>query len=165
MSDKQDKQPSDADAELQREIRAGRKFTLSEAIGRMAGPGAMKGVSPISRKKQVVAEIEEFLRSHLSDTSGALRVVLLRRINATEALLSNYDHPLQFLAECVRRVLGSEYLLTDIVREADIEWGQTFGERPFFEREGCAPHPDDPYTLDSVRHNLAELLKTIDPVQ
>lgn len=51
MSDQKNNNSSPTDAELQREIRAGRKFTLSEAIGRMAGPGAMKGVSPISRKK------------------------------------------------------------------------------------------------------------------
>ncbi len=35
-------EPTDADAELEREIRNARKFTLAEAIGRMAGPGAMK---------------------------------------------------------------------------------------------------------------------------
>ena len=35
-----DKQRSKADAELEREIREGRKFTLAEAIGRLAGPGA-----------------------------------------------------------------------------------------------------------------------------
>ena len=36
--DKQPKQRSKADAELEREIREGRKFTLEEAIARMAGP-------------------------------------------------------------------------------------------------------------------------------
>jgi len=35
--------------ELEREIRQGRKFSLEEAIGRLAGPGAMKGESPIAR--------------------------------------------------------------------------------------------------------------------
>ena len=47
MSDNQDTQRSEADAELEREIRKGRKFTLAEAIGRLAGPGAMKGESPV----------------------------------------------------------------------------------------------------------------------
>jgi hypothetical protein len=37
MSDNSDRQRSDADAELEREIRKGRKFTLAEAIGRLAG--------------------------------------------------------------------------------------------------------------------------------
>jgi hypothetical protein len=40
-----DKRRSAADAELEREIRQGRKFTAREAMGRMLGPGAMKGVS------------------------------------------------------------------------------------------------------------------------
>ena len=52
MSDHPDKQRSEADAELEREIRKGRKFTLAEAIGRLAGPGAMKGESPIARMQQ-----------------------------------------------------------------------------------------------------------------
>ena len=41
MSNNQDTQRSEADAELEREILKGRKFTLAEAIGRLAGPGAM----------------------------------------------------------------------------------------------------------------------------
>jgi hypothetical protein len=43
MREKQPDRSTEADANLQREIRAGRKFTLSEAIGRSAGPGMMKG--------------------------------------------------------------------------------------------------------------------------
>jgi hypothetical protein len=49
MGDKDDKPCSEADAELEREIRKDRKFTLAEAIGRLAGPGAMKGESPVAR--------------------------------------------------------------------------------------------------------------------
>ena len=49
MSNNQDTQRSEADAELEREILKERKFTLAEAIGRLAGPGAMKGESPVAR--------------------------------------------------------------------------------------------------------------------
>jgi hypothetical protein len=59
MSDNQNKQRSRSDAELEREIRQERKFTIAEAIGRMAGPGAMKGESPVTRLLQAVAEIQE----------------------------------------------------------------------------------------------------------
>ncbi|HQR07158.1 MAG TPA: hypothetical protein PLN21_10070 [Gemmatales bacterium] len=163
MSDSQKKASSKEDADLQREIRAGRKFSLSEAIGRMAGPGAMKGISPISRKKQAENEIEAFLKLHLSDTSGALRIVLLRRLASSEHLDSRYDHPLQFLADGLRHVLASELRLHDVVTDADIEWGRITGERPFFEREGSPPHPDDPYTLQSVRAILSELLAGLEP--
>ena len=39
MSDTQPKQRSEADAELEREIREGRKFTLEEAVGADGWPG------------------------------------------------------------------------------------------------------------------------------
>ena len=55
MSDEQPGQKSEADAELEREIRAGRKFSVAEAIGRLAGPGMMKGVSPIAPQQQGAA--------------------------------------------------------------------------------------------------------------
>jgi hypothetical protein len=84
MSDNQDRPRSETDAELEREIRKGRKFTLEEAIGRMAGPGAMK----------------------------------------------------------------------ELVRNADVEWGRVFGERPHFDKEGSLCHPNDPYTVESVRNAL-----------
>ena len=58
-----------------RQIRADRKFTLEEAIGRLAGPGAMKGASPISRMQQAEAEIGEYLNGHLVDCAGALSTV------------------------------------------------------------------------------------------
>jgi hypothetical protein len=52
MSDEQPKASSDADKELEREVRAGRKVSVPEAIGRLAGPGMMKGVSPVPPKQQ-----------------------------------------------------------------------------------------------------------------
>jgi hypothetical protein len=76
MSDEQPKRPSEADADLEREIRKDRKFSLAEAIGRLAGPGMMKGVSPITRKQQSEAEIEEYLNRHLTDASGILPLIL-----------------------------------------------------------------------------------------
>src|SRR5438477_5774934 len=98
MSDNQGTQVSESDAELEREIRKERKFTLAEAIGRLAGPGAMKGESPISRLQQAEVEIEFWLRSHLADTGGALQAVLLRHVKGSELLLDNVDQPLAVLA-------------------------------------------------------------------
>src|SRR6478672_11938072 len=66
-NDEQSKHRSEADADLEREIREGRKFTLEEAIARMVGPGAMKGESPVTRKEQAEAEIDNFLRRYLTD--------------------------------------------------------------------------------------------------
>jgi hypothetical protein len=158
MSDDHPKPTTDADAELEREIRAERKFTLSEAIGRMAGPGMMKGVSPVDRKRQAVAEIQEYLSQHLADAAGALSTVLLRQVTESALLLNGLDQPLVALAGCVRKILDSEYGLKELVRQADVEWGRVFGERPRFEQDGCPPAPDDPYTLESVRMTLTQLV-------
>jgi hypothetical protein len=161
MSDDNDKRRSEADAELEREIRKGRKFTVAEAIGRMAGPGAMKGVSPVPREQQVVVEIENWLGQHLPACNGELQVVLLRNIRASELLLNNYDHPLAVLAGYCRQVIDSDCRLKELVREADAEWGRVFGERPYFDKEGSPPDPGDPYTFESVRNTLSALVERL----
>src|SRR5262245_39801055 len=102
MSDEGPKRSSEADAELEREIRAGREFSLSEAIGRMAGPGMMQGVSPVTRQQQAVAEIQEYLSRHLADAAGVLSGVLLRQVQESELLLKAFDQPLVVLAGHVR---------------------------------------------------------------
>ena len=161
MSDNPKPPPSDEDAALEREIRSERKFNAIEALGRLAGPGMMKGVSPVTPKRQAEAAIESYLSGHLPDTGGVLRGLLLRCVSESEHLLGNYDRPLAALASYVSGVLGSEYLLKELVREADTEWGRVMGERPHFQREGCAPDPDDPYTTDSVRAALSRLLEQL----
>jgi hypothetical protein len=161
MSDDSDSKRSEADAELEREIRKERKFTLEEAIGRMIGPGGMKGVSPITRLQQAEIEIGDWLRFHLTDAGGALQIVLHRHIRESKLLLDDLGQPLVVLAGFCRRVLDSEFLLKELVREADVEWGRAMGERPIFEKEGSPPDPDDPYTLESVRHALEEVLRQL----
>jgi len=163
-NDEQSKHRSEADADLEREIREGRKFTLEEAIARMVGPGAMKGESPVTRKEQAEAEIDNFLRRYLTDASGTLPLVLFRRVKNSEILLENFDQPLVVLARYTQQVLDSEYLLSELVREADAQWGRVLGERPYVEKEGSPPHPDDPYTIESVRITLSELMDTIKKV-
>jgi len=70
-----DKQRSAAEAELERKIRQGRKFTAREAMGRMLGPGAMKGGSAVSRVQQAETEIGTWLGSNLTDSTGALQAL------------------------------------------------------------------------------------------
>src|SRR5262245_53194886 len=161
MSDEQRKRRSEADAALEREIRDGRKFTLAEASGRLAGPGMRKGVSPATPKQQAEAESECFRDRNLNSPAGALSVVLLRQIKQSELLLSNLDQPLVVLASHIQRALDSEYLLQELVREADVEWGRAYGERPHFQREGCPPDQEDPYTVESVRLTLTQLIEKL----
>jgi hypothetical protein len=161
MSDDKNKQRSEADAQLERDIRQGRKFTAKEAMARMLGPGAMKGGSPISKVQEAETEIEMWLRSNLSDPAGALQALLNRQLKGSMLLLNNLDRPLLALADYCRKVLASDHRLEELVREADVEWGRRMEERPHFNKEGSPPHPNDPYTNDSVRTALDKVLAQI----
>jgi len=94
MSEDHPERLTEADAELQREIRAERPFTLAEAIGRMAGPGSMKGASPVAGMQQAAAEIQEYLDCNFGSTSSPLAGVLFRWVKESELLLHGFDKPL-----------------------------------------------------------------------
>ena len=161
MSDERDRRKDPDDAELEREVRAQRKFSLSEAIGRAAGD-LMKGTSPVTRERQAELEIELYLEDRLADAAGALAAVLGRRVLASEALLeAGFERPLEALAEETRRLLESEARLRRLVTQVDAEWGKMYSERPYFEAPGAAPRPGDPYTVASVRAALTRLLEDL----
>src|SRR5690349_10519372 len=109
MSDKE------SDAELEREIRQGRMFDPREAIARMAGPGAMKGASPVSPVQQAETAIGSWLGSNMQDGGGALRVVLHRHLKGSRLLLDNLEQPLVAVAGLCRRILASDHLLEELV--------------------------------------------------
>ena len=162
MSDQEKKAADQAASRIQREIREGRKFSLAEAVGRMGGSDLLKGASPVTRKRQASALIEQYLERHLIDSEGALLAVLLRRVKESETLLKRgYDQPLNTLADICERMLGSEPLLQAFVNEVDAEWGRMYREPPHFQRDGQAPDPQDPYTFSSVRVRLAQLVEKI----
>jgi hypothetical protein len=132
MSEKPDTNAADENEEIEREIRMNRKFSLDEAIGRLAGGDFMKGGTPVTRRRQAELEIEEYLRRYLVDSGGVLRIVLLRGLG--ESLLhGDYDQPLAALAEYIPKLLASQDLLAEVVREADAEWGRGQSERPYFD--------------------------------
>jgi hypothetical protein len=159
MSETKQPPASDDAAAIEREVRRGRTFSLSDAIGRMGGEGMLKGASPVPPIEQTEAAIAAYLRAHLDDAGGVLAQVVCRQLKSSEILLEHFDQPAVVLAGYVNQVLTSDTLLKDLVREADSEWGRTLGERPHFEREGRPPDPDDPYTLASVRHALTRLVQ------
>jgi hypothetical protein len=121
----------------------------------------MKGVSPVARKEQAAAQIEACLDRQLADAAGGMRAVLVRDVGESELLDDHLDQPLAALRIYVQRVLDSDYLLQELVRRADVEWGQVFGERPYFQKEGCPPHQDDPYTIDQARSALSQLIEKL----
>ena len=128
----------------------------------MAGPGAMKGASPVSRSQQAENEVGTWLRGNLADPGGALQAVLHRQLKGSRLLLDNVDQPLTAVADCCRRILASGERIEALVQEADVEWGRAMDERPYFQRDGAEPHPDDPYTAESVRAALSEILARLD---
>ena len=92
--------------------------------------------------------------------------MLHRHVKGSELLLNDFDRPLVVLASyCRRRSSSSDYLLEELVRDADVEWGRVMGERPYFEKEGSPRHPDDPYTVESVRNALSGLLEQLVEVE
>ena len=161
MPSKQPREPQDPteeSRELEREVRSGRKFSLAEAVSRQ-NADLLKGTSPITRKRQAEAELEELLERRLEDPEGALRRVLLRWVTESEALLeSGYEEVEPALVRSLERILASDSLLRRLVRAADSEWGRIYLERPRFDRPGRESDPDDPYTEESVRRALLQLL-------
>jgi hypothetical protein len=160
MSDKPDPESPGTDDDLEREVRSTRKFSLNEAIGRLAGGDFMKDGTPVSRKRQAELDVDDYLRRHLASSGGVLRGVLVRHLSGS-LLKADYDQPRQVLAEYIRGLLTSAHALEQFVRETDAEWGRVHAERPHFQKPGQPPDPDDPYTLDSVRLALSQLGKKL----
>jgi hypothetical protein len=163
MTVENQKSQSISDADIEREIRHNRTFSAKDAIGRMAGPGAMKGASAIPPQQQAENAVGAWLMVNLIDPFGSLREVLHRQIKSSKLLLDNVDEPLAATEAHLRQLLASECWLGELVREADVEWGRTMGERPHFERAGSRADPDDPYTAESVRRTLEEALRHLSP--
>jgi hypothetical protein len=111
MIDEPEEPQSKADDDIEREIRRGRKISARDVMARLAGPGAMKGASPVSPVQQAETEIGNWLADNLDDGYGALRAVVHRQLKGSEQLLENIDRPLVALAAFCRRVFASEPLL------------------------------------------------------
>jgi hypothetical protein len=152
---------SESDAEIEREVRSRRRFSLAEAIGRTAGD-LLRGASPVTRRRQAEFEIQEFLETHLVDAEGALGPSLLRDVRESETLLSRLDDPLSALRDVLDGILGSDQNLRRFVREVDAEWGRIYLERPRFDVAARPSERDDPYTLESVAQSLRVLLGKLD---
>lgn len=149
------------DKAIEQDILSHRKFTLAEAIGRMGGDDLLKGTSPVPAKKQADYVIVHFLEKRLRDSEGALLPVLARYARESDILLKGYEQPFEALADVVESILASENRLRRFVGRVDSEWGRMYSERPYREIEGRDPHPDDPYTVESVRKQLEDLLTVV----
>lgn len=159
---KNDKKIPQKGPTIEEEIRRGRKFDLSEAVGRQAA-GALKGASPIPKWRQVLGDIQMLLDSLLHDPEGSLNESILDHLKTTLPVADDPRKPAEeALTDYLRQILGSPSALADLVRRADVHWGRQYGEKPYFHKEGEPPHPDDPYTLESVARTLENLLHQLD---
>lgn len=154
-------QDHDEDFEIQQEILGGRQFSLAEVIGR-EGCSFLKGESPIPKLLQAKAEINLFIDRNLTDSSGALKASLQALVAADEVYISRHlNSPLDALRESLEMLTHNPQFLYEFVKQIDIKWGQFFGERPYFQQPGQAPHPEDEYTHESVYQKLMELLNLL----
>lgn len=162
MTPMEDKQKTNRDKAIQREILAGRKFSLAEAIGREGGD-FLKGESPVPKLVQATTEINTFIAINLQDSSGALQAVLQTWVSTDDAQVSqNLERPLQALKQMLDKIVNNSELLYELVRQVDFQWGKMYDERPYFQSPGQPPHPNDEYTHESVEEKLKVLLNKLE---
>lgn len=150
----------DQEENLQRDILSDRKYSLAEAIGREGG-NFLKGESPVPKLVQVTTEVNLFIDQNLPDSSGGLQSVLKRWVKSDPLLSQHLESPLKGLDKILEKILTQKGLFYEMVREADLKWGQMYQERPYFQKPGDPPHPEDEYTHESVREKLSLLRERI----
>lgn len=154
-------QEHNANREIQKEVLADRRFSLAEVIGREGGD-FLKGDSPVPKLVQVATEISLFVNQNVQDSAGVVQAILDNWVKADQVRLSRYlDRPLGALEEILESIVNHPDLLYEFVRHIDMKWGEINDERPHFQRPGQPPHPDDPYTHESVHHQLSDLLDRV----
>jgi len=158
MKDRNNKQQKGPN--LEEKIRRERKFSLSEAVGRQAA-GTMKGASPVPLWRQILLDIQSLLEARLYDPEGCLRTSIKEHLKSTLPVAADPRQSAEdALTAFLQQTLASPTALADLVRRADVHWGRQYGEKPHFNLDGEPSHPDDPYTLDSVRATLESLLQS-----
>ena len=160
MTSKKSDRDNDRNLAIQREILSGRKFSIGEAIGREGG-SFLKGESPVPKLVQVKAELHRFVDRHMSDSSGALQAILYVWIESDLRVSQHLEKPLIALQEILCELIDNQNLLYEFVKQVDRQWGQMYGERPYFQKPGQSPHPEDEYTHESVHLKLKELLDIV----
>ncbi|ESA32545.1 hypothetical protein N836_24840 [Leptolyngbya sp. Heron Island J] len=147
--------------DLQRDIRAGRKFSLSEAIGREGGSFLKGSQAMVPRPLRALAVINGFIDRHLDDTNGALQPCLKRWIKTDVRVGKYLDEPLLALRSLMTDIVQQPQVLYEFARQVAVEWGQMNGERPYFQKPGAEPHPEVAYSHQRIQEILAALLEQL----
>ncbi|MEO0869761.1 MAG: hypothetical protein AAFY17_15250 [Cyanobacteria bacterium J06642_11] len=144
---------------LQREIRLGRKFSLSEAIGREGGSFLKGSQAAIPRPLRALAAINTWLDQHLKDPHGAMQPCLKQWVKHDARVGKYLDAPILALRLMVEDILTKPEILHEFSRQVAIEWGDINGERPYFQTPNTAPHPKVVYSHQYIQGLLAELME------
>lgn len=156
QSNQQENQNQDREKQIQEDILSGRTYSLADAIAREGG-NFLKGESPVPKLIQVTTEINLFIDQNLPDSSGALQSVIKYWVKSDPIVSKNLESPLESLSHVVDKLLNNQALFYEMVRQADVKWGQMYGERPYFQKPGQPAHPEDEYSHELVAEKLAYL--------
>jgi hypothetical protein len=149
----------DASAEITRDIRARREFSLAGALAGQDDGGNLAGASPVAAQQQFAFALAQWLLEAVPGAEGSLRHVLTREIAGRVDLIGDDpDSPQGAVAAWLKEMLPRPAVLRDLVREVDAEWGRRQTETPRFEKVGQPPAADDPYTVAGVTETLRTLL-------
>ncbi|MBX2863691.1 MAG: hypothetical protein KTR27_09050 [Leptolyngbyaceae cyanobacterium MAG.088] len=144
--------------DLQREVRAGRKFSLSEAIGREGGSFLKGSQAAIPRPLRALAAINGFIDQHLNDGNGAIQSCLKRWVKTDGRISKHLDTPLIALQVIVTDLVQQPQIMYEFARQVAVEWGHLNGERPYFQKPGTKAHPKAAYSHESIQKRLLSLL-------
>ncbi len=147
--------------DLQREIRAERKFSLAEAIGREGG-SFMKGESAIPRPLRATNAIKQFITTHSDDPTGALATELYVWSIADIRVSRQLDTPLGALFEIVESLLSESTTFYEFARRIAIAQAKLTGDRPHFQKPNQLPLPEAEHTHDSIKQYLLDIAKQLE---
>lgn len=150
--------------EIQREIRAGRKFSLAEAIGREGG-SFMKGESTIPRPLKAKNEIQQFLNSHINKPTSALATTLFTWVTDDIRVSRQLDTPLIALTQILESMLAEPTTFCEFARQVAIAQSKLTGDRPYFQLLGQPSNPDADYTHTIIKAELSSLLNKLEQQQ
>ncbi|MFK8184677.1 MAG: hypothetical protein AB8B99_15005 [Phormidesmis sp.] len=145
----------DAEA-VEAEIRASRKFSLADAIGKEGGSFLRSG-STIPRPLQAANIITHFIQSHTSEPTGPFSTTLQLWSCQDIRLSRQLDKPLSALAEIIASLLDESTTFYEFARQIAIAHSNLTGDRPYFQAPNQPPHPDADYTHDAIRAELIRL--------
>jgi hypothetical protein len=149
------------DRSIEQEIRGSRTGSFENALLRESGD-FLKGGSPVPLLLQAETEISLYINRNVPDKFGALREVLIQHVKRSKTTIAaTLDTPLLALKKIIVEIITHDNIFYDFVREVDSAYGRLFQEKPYFQKPGEPPHPEDEYTHESVKIALTKVISEL----